>query len=260
MSPRISIITINYNDASGLEETVKSVASQSYAALEYIVVDGGSNDGSVSIIEKYVNSIDKWISEPDNGIYNAMNKGVQMATGEYLLFLNSGDYLRSTSVIEEVFLSMPNKEIVYGAIETMTGHKKDVKRYPEELTLEFLLNSSLPHPATFYKKELFAKYGLYDESLKIVADWAFNLKILSIHEVSYQRIDPVISVFKMDGISSKPEFRAQMKKEGMKVLNDLYPASLVKYLLELQDIKSKYKRIKQNKGVKLLRSLKLLND
>ena len=100
---KLSIITINFNDAKGLEKTIQSVINQTYKDFEYIVVDGASTDGSVDVIKKYSNKLTHWVSEPDTGIYNAMNKGTRMASGEYCLYLNSGDFLADNDVLEKAF-------------------------------------------------------------------------------------------------------------------------------------------------------------
>ena len=110
---KLSIVTINLNNVAGLHETIISVLNQSSADLEYIIIDGGSTDGSAELIKEYSDRIYYWVSEPDSGIYNAMNKGIRKASGEYLLFLNSGDALASDNIVEEVFRADHNEEILY---------------------------------------------------------------------------------------------------------------------------------------------------
>ena len=109
---KLSIITINFNDREGLDKTIQSVINQAYKEFEYIVIDGASTDGSVDVIKKYADKLTHWVSEPDSGIYNAMNKGTQMASGEYCLYLNSGDFLAEDDVLERLFENDFNEDIV----------------------------------------------------------------------------------------------------------------------------------------------------
>jgi glycosyltransferase involved in cell wall biosynthesis len=172
---KLSIITVNLNNAKGLLKTIKSVYTQTYEEFEYILIDGGSEDGSINMIEKYTDKITYFTSESDNGIYEAMNKGVKKAKGEYCLFLNSGDWLVNDSVLEEAFCVFPdNIDIVYGNIN-VDGL---VKKYPGYLSFNYFLFDSLPHPASFIKKSLFNQYGGYDEGLGIVSDWKFFWNLL----------------------------------------------------------------------------------
>lgn len=171
---KLSIITINYNNKHGLQKTINSVISQIYKEFEWIIIDGGSTDGSKELIEQYTDYITYWVCEPDKGIYNAMNKGIEVAKGEYLLFLNSGDYLVSVYTLEHVLCKSFQADIVYG---NLLYDKKKVERAPgfhnDYIACIDLIKGTLFHPSTFIKRELFEKYGYYDETLKIVADWKF---------------------------------------------------------------------------------------
>ena len=111
---KLSIITINYNNAIGLKKTIESLIEQSYQEYEYIVIDGGSDDGSKEVIWESLRYVSSWCSEKDTGVYNAMNKGIMRATGEYLLFLNSGDYLYDSTVLEDVTSTLSGEDIIYG--------------------------------------------------------------------------------------------------------------------------------------------------
>ncbi len=170
-NPILSIITINYNNKQGLIQTIESVVNQIWKDFEYLVVDGGSTDGSKDVITQHINDLTYWVSEPDKGIYNAMNKGIEMATGDYLLFLNSGDYLKDSSVLGKTIPQLDNIDIVYTDLEIITDKDHHVQNYPDRLSFKHFFYSSLPHPASFIKKVLFVKYGVYDENLKICADW-----------------------------------------------------------------------------------------
>jgi glycosyltransferase involved in cell wall biosynthesis len=224
--PIISIITINYNNASGLQKTMQSVLDQTCPEFEYIVVDGASTDDSISLIQtcKLSNfQTFRWISEPDSGIYNAMNKGIRMATGDYLLFLNSGDWLASNDVVEQVipYLSADN-EIVSGELELVKSKLDKIKLYPPKaINLNYCISEGLTHPNTFIKRELFDKYGYYNEQNKIVSDWEFFLIACGLNKCKFIAIPVLISCFGMDGVSSQNE--ALLKQETNEALKRLLP-------------------------------------
>lgn len=175
-----SIITINLNNAQGLKKTVESVISQDFRNYEYIVVDGASTDDSIESIIEYRSHIDHLVSEPDNGIYHAMNKGIGMANGRYCLFLNSGDWLADEQVLSRVFEPCQDADIISGDsayYDTATQTIRWLIPSPDGLTAATLFNGTLPHQSTFIKRELFNRYGLYNEDLKIASDWLFLLKL-----------------------------------------------------------------------------------
>ncbi len=211
--PLLSIITINYNDAIGLEKTIKSVISQSFQDFEYIIIDGGSKDNSKHIIEKYQLKITYWVSEKDNGIYNAMNKGIIQAQGNYCLFLNSGDYLADNDVLLNVSSQLDNTDIVYGDMIIDRNHKLEYAKSPEILLFEEMIRGTLWHPVSFIKKELFDKFGLYNESFKIIADYDFFIKNLYVNHVSKKHISVFISVFNTNGIGSSEKYQELQNQE-----------------------------------------------
>lgn len=171
---KLSVITINYNNASGLELTMESVFGQTFIDVEYVVIDGGSSDGSKELIQANAAKIDFWCSENDKGVYNAMNKGVLHATGEYVLFLNSGDYLYDSSVLAKILPSLTGEGIVYGDLMFMPegGGEGSVFVYPEILDVDYFMERSLGHPASFIKRELLT-VSPYNEEYRIVSDWEF---------------------------------------------------------------------------------------
>ena len=181
---KLSIITINWNNREGLRMTLDNVLSQSARdQFEYIVVDGGAPDGSGEMLaSEYDGKIDKWVSEPVKPIYQKMNMGVRMATGDYLLFLNSGDNLHGTDAI---------KDVIDESIMLETG-KKMAAHTP--ITLLSLYNHSIPHNAAFIRRELLIKHP-YDENLRIVSDWKFFVEALIMDNCSYRTIDAVIAEF-----------------------------------------------------------------
>lgn len=217
--PVLSVITINYNNANGLQKTMDSVLGQTFPDFEYIVIDGGSTDGSKKIIEEHQSKLAYWISEKDNGIYNAMNKGIQQSKGEYLLFLNSGDYLADNAVLSKVFRVKPTADIVYGnmVIEKPDGTKQQ-GYMPETITLKQMVLDTLWHPVSFIKKSLFYKYGLYNKDYKIVADYDFFFKTIIKHNVTTKHIGQTISVYNLNGLSSLPENKVKEHAERKKVL------------------------------------------
>ncbi|MCD9854166.1 glycosyltransferase [Epilithonimonas sp. JDS] len=199
----VSIITVAYNNRFGLEETIKSVIGQSYKNIEFIVIDGGSNDGSKELLESYNSQINYWISEPDKGIYNAMNKGIAKATGDYLIFMNSGDRFASPEILEKIAPQFRNEDIVYGnAYYELEDRKKYEYRIPSKITIGSLLKEPICHQSAFFKKELFMKFGIYDESNKIASDWTFMMDLFIHHNISQKYINEYIAIFEKTGISN----------------------------------------------------------
>lgn len=215
---KLSVITINKNNRHGLIRTLQSVTDQTFGDYELIVIDGLSNDGSKEVIESYSDEISYWISEEDSGVYNAMNKGIDKAKGDYCLFLNSGDYLASRNILEIIFGLKLNQDILYGKIEL----KGKVLSFPEELSLYNLRWGVLPHQASFIRKSLFVTYGYYTEKYKIASDWEFWLKTIVINNCSYKYIDLLITVQEPLGLSSKLDC-----DEGMEILLSLFPARII---------------------------------
>jgi glycosyltransferase involved in cell wall biosynthesis len=216
---KVSIITINYNNLEGLKKTVESVKNQTWQEFEYIVIDGGSTDGSKAFMENFSDTIDNWVSEPDNGIYNALNKGIQKATGEYLLFLNSGDHFYSDEVIANNVHHLSNHDIIAFDIQMLGQGHNLIHNHPDELLFSFLFEETFAHQAVFIRRTLFDTVGLYDENLKIVADWKFFIHaIVSGH--TYKSVHNVLSVFYFDGISATAEGTFTRKRERETVLQE----------------------------------------
>ncbi|MGB4775164.1 MAG: glycosyltransferase family 2 protein [Daejeonella sp.] len=226
---KLSIITINLNNAIGLDKTINSVINQYYNDFEYIVIDGDSIDGSKQIIDKYKEHFAYLISEPDTGIYNAMNKGIKVATGEYLLFLNSGDVLINSQVLGDVTKLNLDRDIVYGNIHLESGKKQEICLPTDDLTFKFLFRCSLPHQATFIKRTVFERVGFYDEKLKIVSDWKLLLLAICKHNCSYKHIETVVSVYNDDGISSNPANSNLIKQERKSVFLNYFPLFIKDY-------------------------------
>jgi len=203
---KLSIITINYNNLEGLKRTIESVVNQTWQEFEHIVIDGGSTDGSAEYIETQSNKINYWVSELDKGIYNAMNKGIKAATGDYLLFLNSGDHFFNDEVLMLNHQYLTEYDLVYFNLQMINSKFMKTVIYPDKLRFSDLYLDSLPHPATFINKQLFNTVGLYDENLKIVSDWKFFILALFKFNCNYLKVDATLSTFYLDGISSNENF------------------------------------------------------
>ena len=224
---RLSIITINYNNADGLRKTMESVFAQTYRDFEYIIVDGASTDGSVDVIKDFEssNSLNSnpltpnpltliWSSEPDHGVYEAQNKGIKKATGEYLLFLNSGDFLIAPDVIERVMTQCNGADILCARCNISDKGKVIwTSNPPDNVTFGTLYTVGLAHQSTFIKRTLFDTCGLYREDFKYNSDIAFWFKAIIDNHATTQRIDVITTDYNLDGISSKENHSEQYQRE-----------------------------------------------
>ena len=260
---KLSIITINYNNAEGLRKTLASVASQTYADIEHVIVDGGSTDGSVEVIREYEQSLAsrlsplasrlKWVSEPDKGIYNAMNKGIRMATGEYIEILNSGDILAADDVTERMMAALASyseqcerstgkAELQQSDLPTIL-YGNMIKEYPDgrrvvdrcqakDYTPEsfyYFYRGTLNHDCAYIRRDLFEKYGLYNEEMKICSDWEWYVRaiVLGGEKTVYTNID--VTIFDMTGISeSNGKNRELIQKERREYLESILPAAVLR--------------------------------
>lgn len=205
---KYSIITINYNNRDGLERTIQSVINQTCQDFEYIIIDGGSTDGSVDVIKKYADRIDYWVSEPDKGIYNAMNKGILQAHGEYLNFMNSGDCFYNDEVLGAVIKYMCY-DIILGKSYYQNGAHGFKKK---NISFLDLYKNSLPHQAAFCRSKLFED-NLFDENYRIVSDWKFFLETLIFKNASFLNIDEIICLYEDGGISSTAIRQVDVERE-----------------------------------------------
>ena len=228
----LSIITINRNNATGLEKTMQSVASQSFKEYEYIVIDGASTDESVDVIKKYESQFThlKWVSEPDKSIYNAMNKGIRMASGDYIQILNSADSLAADDVVEKMLVALEkagNPNIFYGnMIKCFPDGRKIVDKgfAGQEITMLGMYRGTLNHDPAYIRRILFEKYGLYDEELKVVSDWKWYLQAIVLGGEKPQYVDMDVTLFDMTGISENSENKEKIRKERRTVLEQLIPS------------------------------------
>ena len=230
---RLSIITINWNNATGLEKTMQSVATQSFKEFEYIIVDGASTDGSIEVVKLYESQFAhlKWVSESDSGIYNAMNKGIRMASGDFIQILNSGDSLAKEDVTERMLTALGETDapsILYGNMVKCfpDGYRMVDKSFAgQEITMLGMYTGTLNHDPAYIRRDLFDKYGYYDESLKIVSDWKWYLQAIILGDEKPKYVDMDVTLFDMTGIS---ETNKELdKEERKKVLEQLFPKTIL---------------------------------
>ena len=289
---KLSIITITYNNAEGLRRTIQSVQSQTFCDFEHIIVDGGSTDGSVEIIRQYADNeairpegykaIRKensdadnlassphhlitlspitWISEKDRGVYDAQNKGIRLAHGEYCYFLNAGDTFCADDVLERMFLpnslfpSSPNRlpDILYGneIIVDGNGNRVGIARGVEKPSFVDLYNSCMKHQASFIRRSLFDKYGMYDVDMRICSDFDWFFRVIAFHDdVTLQYKDMDVAYFENTGLSyHAPELCA---KERQQIL-DRYMSKRLQRDYTVLGHYPRLSRVGENKMVKLL--------
>lgn len=298
----LSIITINYNNADGLRKTLASVSSQTYSHIEHIIVDGGSTDGSVEILEAYPHPLPKgrgevsgdkyptqnpahkvlWVSEKDNGIYNAMNKGIRMATGEYCQFLNSGDMLAADDVTERMMNAlkahqckvesekckgMEDREadnkasrltplahnlqgmptIFYGNMKKLLPNGRilhDACNGGNEVTLDMFYRGCLNHSPAYIERSLFDKYGMYDENLRICSDWKFYMQSIVLGGEKVQYVDIDMTLFDMTGISESNKDLLNIERKQL--LTEMVPVGILRDYDNYHFAVDQYKRLKKH--------------
>jgi glycosyltransferase involved in cell wall biosynthesis len=232
MNPVFSVITVSFNSEDTIEETINSVLSQRDINYEYIIIDGKSTDKTYSIINKYSESIDKIISEKDNGLYDAMNKGIALSRGKYISIINSDDYYTNNHVLYDVMnvFSKENVDTVFGNIYYFNKKNKNIITRAWEASQfnkgSFVKGWHPPHPAFIVKKSLYDKIGVYNTNYKIVSDYDFMLRAFEINQISSYHIDNYLIAMREGGISTKNifsrlltlhELRLVLKKNGIRV-------------------------------------------
>ncbi len=268
---KLSIVTVNYNNAEGLERTLNSVLAQTYDKIEHIIVDGGSTDGSVDVIKRYVQKVESgkwkvesvvWSSEPDKGIYNAMNKGIEIALGrrivnsfnrsersedknkvlpDYIQILNSGDILASDDVTARMIAAfndeMSRNKSLNDGVHILYGNmiKKDYatgevigKSGEVEYSLRQYYSSTMNHDCCYIRRDAFEKYGLYDENLKIVSDWKWFLQAIGMGKVKPVYVDIDVTIFDASGISES-NLKLRNNERRQVLVNVMPPAELADY-------------------------------
>lgn len=215
MNKKLTIITVCYNSENYIEETIKSVINQEYKNIEYIIIDGKSTDSTLDIIKNYckLNKFIKYLSEEDNGIYDAMNKGIKLATGEYIFFLNSGDRLFDNKVLSDVsIMTEKNIDILYGNVVKTLNSKYEVVKYSPLYHLKMIIGRTICHQAMFVRRKNFIKYGNFDNNFKLASDFDFILRILK-KNGRFKYIDRNIAYYDLSGISSKVENKSVLYNE-----------------------------------------------
>lgn len=176
------------------------------------MVDGNSSDGTLEVLENYTEKITHLISETDSGIYEAMNKGIKKSSGEYIIFLNAGDLFYDQDTLETVSQYF-GPDLLYGETIKSDGNTDELVSYPESLSDDNLLNYTLSHQSSYYHKNVFQKYGLYDEFYKIAGDYEMYARLIQEENFTYRYIDQPLSIFYLDGISNQLFFRDRLKLE-----------------------------------------------
>lgn len=219
---KYTIITVNYNNKKGLEDTIKSVLCQTYKNFEYIIVDGGSTDGSADLIKQYADKLSFWVSEADKGIYNAMNKGIAHAKGEYLNFMNSGDCFYDENVLQNMKGHL-DSDIVEGQVFDQSTHRFSYKSTSDP-TMMFFYRAGFGHQACFIRRELLEQTP-YDEHLRLAADWKFFVTKVIFDNCSYRFVQVPVVVFEGNGASTKN--RSMYEKERQEALEQLFPPRIL---------------------------------
>lgn len=201
---RLSIITVNRNDAEGLRRTIESVRRNAPRDREYIVIDGASSDGSVGVIEAAGDCVDSWLSEPDSGVFQAMNKGIERASGDYCLFLNSGDALCDDSLVAAAGrIDGYSRDVYYFDAALVSGGSRMVVEYPKEIDVNFFVSGMINHQNALIPRALFDTIGRFDESLRLSSDWLFFLKAAYSRSTRFIHLGPPIVEFALGGISNR---------------------------------------------------------
>lgn len=213
---KTSIITVCFNAKATIEDTFISIFNQTYKDFELIVIDGASTDGTLEIIQKYRDKIAYFVSEPDSGIYDAMNKGIKAANGEFILFLNANDVFKDENVLEKVAEALsknPDTKFLFGDVEYISEDKKNsIVHSFSMIKNDFsLIANNICHQSIFYHRSLFERFGGYSWDYKIYSDWDFNIKCLVQNRVSAVYLPIVISKFQLGGICSNSDAHSPCK-------------------------------------------------
>ena len=250
---KVSIITIAYNSAETIEDTIKSIVAQDYSNIEYIIIDGGSTDKTLSIVDKFKESITTIISEPDKGIYDAMNKGVQNATGDIVGILNSDDIYADNKVVSRIVEAIGNKDSIYADLVYVDRDNTDkVTRYWKSGKYRkgiFKNGWMPPHPTFFIKKSCYNQYGTYNLQLKSAADYELMLRMLHKYNISVAYLPEVITKMRVGGQSNATllnRLKANKEDKLAWVINDLKPGPLTLLMKPVRKISQFFKKEKKS--------------
>jgi glycosyltransferase involved in cell wall biosynthesis len=198
--PLISVIIVVFNAKKTIKDTIDSILEQTYRNIEIVIIDGKSNDGTIEVVKGYANKVGYFISEKDNGVYDAMNKGIIASKGEWIIFLGADDVFIDVNVLSSIFISKKHDEIdfLYGDV-ILTSNQKV---YGGERTYMSLVDKNICHQSIFYKKTIFEKIGKYNLSYKILSDFDFNIRVFENSKLKKQYINQTISLYNNKGLSS----------------------------------------------------------
>ena len=241
---KISIITINKNNLRGLQKTMDSILLQTSNDYEWIVIDGDSTDGCIDFIKHNTSNISYWVSEPDKGIYEAMNKGVNASSGDYLLFLHSGDSLAAQDILKSFFDLQPEADVIHGNTIIVDSNNKEVGKYiaPENVRLSYFRNHTLNHQGTFFHKRCFEHFR-YNEDNRIASDLELYMQLLY-HGYTFQKWDKFVERFEAGGLSF--QYLKVAQAEFGSIVNRVLPPG----------VKADYDEIIQFRDVDLYRTIR----
>ena len=245
---KISIITVVYNNEATIKQAIESVLNQTYPNIEYVIIDGNSKDNTVSIIEEYKNRLGYFISEPDKGLYDAMNKGIQAATGDVIGILNSDDLYQDSHVLSDIinqFNSDTDLDIVYGNLVYVKKEAVDqvVRNWKsKDYYAKFFDDGNVPpHPSLFLKKSVYQKVGLFDLEFKLAADYEFMFRVFKKYDFKSKYINRLIVKMRLGGetnkslqniINQNKEILRAWKQNGLKPPFRLMPLRIFKRLIQ----------------------------
>ncbi len=259
MSAKLSIVTINFNDAAGLQKTLRSVEEQTCKEFEHVIIDGGSKDDSKSVIEEYARKADYsvvWVSEPDKGIYNGMNKGLKKATGDYIQILNSGDMLAAANVVERMMQALKDNDYPNMLYGNMIKAMPDGRLLTDRATKGSMYNPSsflyfykgtMNHDSVYIRRNMFDKYGLYDEQMKICSDWKWFVDAVAVGGERPVYVDIDVTIFDMGGVSeSGGKNKDLIVRERRDYLQKVVPASVLSDYDNFSFAVFQYQRLKKH--------------
>lgn len=246
---KISVITVCLNAKTTIEETFLSIFNQTYKDVELIVIDGASTDGTIEVINKYKDKIAYSLSEPDNGVYEAMNKGINASNGDFIIFLNADDIFYDEHVLEKVAKTLdenPDIDLLFGNAEYISEDKKTSRIQTYEMVKDdfSLIINNICHQSIFYHKKLFEKFDLFSIEYQIFADWDFNLKCLVQNKAFGLYLPIIISKFQLGGICSSSTYKKMCEIEKNKLIKKYY--SKLAFLIQahgflMRKLKTSYK-------------------
>ena len=235
--PKISVITVAYNAQNSIERTIKSVINQSFEDFEYILVDGNSNDKTLEIAGKYKDYIKKWISEPDKSIYDAMNKGILLSQGEYIVFLNANDAFATTDMLEKMSKYLDGTDIVYGNVGLINlCMEKQIIRKAKKINKKSLFQKNILLPSEFIKREFLENMGGFDTRFKYEADYELNLRAILKDNAKIKYVDEIITLATVDNDKLlSPKRMRRIQKEKM-VIKKTYFSPFEKWIYGIFEI------------------------